>query len=473
MLDRIRLLWYNLCVNLWKRALSARTRKVKRMTNRFPQKAAALLLLACIFSGCTATGINNELTDSSFSSAEASSSAEITSSTEEISSSVQPEPEPEPLKLAPDYDGFSKAMDKTMSYCDIMGMSVAVFKDDEILYTYSGGYADYENKIPFTADTRSRVASVSKMVTSMVMMTLYDQQKIGPASNLSDVTGLPFDVEGKEKIKLWHLMTHTAGFRDTEDFNVKHIQDAKYLLKNSHTSNEPGTAYLYTNFGLGVAGAVIECVSGEYFFDYADKMLFKPLGMDAGYNISMISDKASVAKLYDYSDDSVTDVKNWSRTKYAYTVGGIGNSCYCAQCELIINAKDLARLGMMMTNDGTLDGVKVLSRDAVSQMEMRFFSAPDYDMGLSVRIYDNLIDDRTIYGHNGVAFGAVTGLYYDPTDKTGVAVITNGCIPYSDKNGFYKVNKDALNAAYKYIFDTGDFAKNEPESNNSDTQTGD
>ncbi len=434
------------------------------MSTRFSHKALLSLLLATVIcSGCAPTEVTSDFSETSATqtSPEASAPEGSTSSTEQTSSV----PEPIPPKIAPDYESLSKALDKAMTDRNATGMSVAVFKDSEILYTYGNGLADKENKIPFTDNTRTRVASVSKMVTSMIMMTLYDQGKITPDSVLSEVTGLPFDAPGKGKVKLWHLMTHTAGFVDTEKFN-SFTSDIKYLLKTSHTNNEPGTAYLYTNFGAGTAGAVIECLSGEYFYEYADKALFKPLGMDAGYNIEMISDKESVAKLYE--NDTITDVQHWKRGRSLYSIGGLGNSCYCAQCELIINVKDLARLGMVMTNDGTLDGVKVLSKEAVDLMEKRYFSTPTYDMGLSIRIYDDLIEGKTIYGHNGIAFGAIAGLYYDPVDKTGVAVITNGCSAYVDENGFYKINKDALEAAYQYVFNTGDFAKAPAESGVSD-----
>ncbi len=434
------------------------------MSTQFSRKASALLsllLVSAICCGCSPTEITSDPLETSAtqSAPESSAPAESTSSTEETPSV----PEPAPPQIAPDDESLTKALDKAMTDYYVTGMSVAVFKDNEILYTYGNGFADKENKIPFTDNTRSRVASISKMITSMVMMTLYDQGKITPDSVLSEVTGLPFDAPGKEKVKLWHLMTHTAGFKDIPDFSENHNTNLKSLLKNSHIGCEPGTTYNYTNFGLGTAGAVIECISGEFFFDYADKALFKPLGMDAGYNIEMIKDKESVAKLYEYGV-GVTDVQHWGRNRAVYSIGGLGNSCYCAQCELIINVKDLARLGMVMTNDGTLDGVKILSKEAVDLMEKRYFSTPTYDMGLSVRIYDDLIEGKTIYGHNGMAFGAITGLYYDPVDKTGVAVITNGCGAYADKNGFYKINKDSLNAAYEYVFDTGDFAKVPTES---------
>ncbi len=434
------------------------------MSVKFSKKLSAtisLLLICGILSGCKETSLNSEEL-SIF--VPATSTEHSTTVSEPV---FEPAPPPPVLpKLDPDYEGFSKALDEAMEKNYVMGMSVAVFKDDEILYTYSNGYADEENKIPFTADTRSRVASVSKMITSMVMMTLYDKGLITPDSELSELTGLPFDAPGnKNKVKLWHLMSHTAGFYDTDAFRNDGVQDLNYLLKNSHRDYEPGTNYLYTNFGAGTAGAVIERLTDEFFFDYADECLFKPLGMDAGYNIEMISDKKSVAKLYDYYEDTVTDVQNWRRNKRFYSYIGKGNSCYCAQCELIINVKDLARLGMVMTNDGTLDNVRILSKNAVAEMEKRYFSTPYYDMGLSVRIYDELVEGRTIYGHNGIAFGAVTGLYYDPVDKTGVTIITNGCTPYSDETGFYKINKRSIDAAYKYVFDTGDFAKEKSENN--------
>lgn len=427
----------------------------------------AAIISAAILCGCTKTDISSS-EDINSTSTSTSTYSQLPAPVPVTSSSSAAEPEPEPLpSISPDYQAFENALSEAFSKYYVDGMSVAVFKDNEILHTYGKGFADIENEIPFTADTRSRVASTSKMITSMVMMTLYDEGKITPDSVLSEVTGLPFDAEGKEPVKLWHLMTHTAGFKDTTEFDDEGCQDLKFLLKNSRTKYNPGEAYLYTNFGAGTAGAVIERITGEWFFDYADRVLFKPLGMDAGYGIEMISDKKSVAKLYNYKGVA-TDVQNWNRKGWFYRSIGLGNSCYIAQCELIINVKDLARLGMLMTNNGTLDGVTILSEEAVDLMEKRYFSTYAYDMGLSIRIYDDLIENHTIYGHNGTAFGALTGLYYDPDSRTGIAIITNGCHLATDRNGFYSFNKMCLQAAYDHVFDTGDFAKPEETPETSD-----
>lgn len=432
------------------------------------------LTAAIMLCGCTNTEIienseNINSADSSISSVSTDFSDTQSSSDIQDNSDITVPEEPKKPQLDPDYESFSAALDEAFDKYYVTGMSVAVFKDDEILYTYSNGYADEENGVAFTENTRSRIASISKMVTSMIMMTLYDEGKINPDSVLSEVTGLPFDVAGQQPVKLWHLMTHTAGFVDIGAFTSKGSQDLEYLLRCSRNGYEPGTVYSYTNFGAGTAGAVIERLTGEFFYDYADRILFKPLGMDAGYNIEMISDTESVAKLYDY-DGTVTDVQHWNRNKAFYNRIGLGNSCYCAQCELIINVKDLAKLGMLMTNDGTIDGVTILSPDAVDLMEQRYFSTGYYDMGLSVRIYDDLIEGRTIYGHNGIAFGAITGLYYDPIEKTGIAIITNGCYPSADSEGFYMINKSSMQAAYEYVFDTGDCAK-DFDNNEEDSST--
>lgn len=421
--------------------------------------------------GCAQTEITFSNTDSSTLVIIPEPESVITSTSTD-STTTEPTPTPEPLPtISPDYNTFDAELASAAEKYYVDGMSVAIFKDNEILHTYSTGYADIENKIPFTDETRCRVASTSKMITSMIMMTLYDDGKITPDSILSEVTGLPFDAEGKTPVKLWHLMTHTAGIKDTTEYKDENCQDIKFLLKNSRTNYNPGEAYLYTNFGAGTAGAVIERLTDEFFFDYADKVLFKPLGMDAGYCIDMISDRKSVAKLYNYKGKAI-DVQNWGRTSWYYKSIGLGNSCYVAQCELIINVKDLARLGMLMTNDGTLDGVTILSKDAVDLMEKRYFSTYAYDMGLSVRIYDDLIDNHTIYGHNGTAFGELSGLYYDPDTRTGIAIITNNCHLATDRNGFYMFNKICMQAAYDHVFDTGDFAKPEtPDTSGTSTST--
>lgn len=333
----------------------------------------------------------------------------------------------------------------------IYGMSVALFKDGEIVHTESVGLADVKEEIPCTDNTRYRIASLSKLVSTMMIMKLCDEGKLSTDTVLSEATGLEYDYKySDEKVKLWHVLTHTAGLIDTGIYEdgANFQYSISRIFSGAHNGYDPGEVFNYSNFGSGSMGAIIECITGEYFCDYAEKSFFTPLGMDAAYVIDYIDDKDSCANVYDY-DGEIFKVGTWKRNRKYYEGFGLGNSYYSAQCELIITASDMAKLGIALCGDGTYKEQRILSKESVEAMNSKWFSTEKYDMGLNVRIYDDVIENRVIYGHPGNALGCITGLFYDPSDQTGVVVLTNRCMPIVDNGtGFYTPVREIIEEAY-------------------------
>lgn len=354
----------------------------------------------------------------------------------------------------PDRERFSARLTEIYEEYGIIGMSVAVFDDGEIIHTENLGYADREQKIPCNDNTRYRIASISKVISTIGVMKMADNGDISLDTKLAEATGIEYDwVYSSGTVELKHLLTHTAGLIDTWRFenepNMKY--DINRLMANSRSGEEPGTVFNYSNFGSGSIGAVIERLSGEYFHDYMDRVLFTPLGMDAGYVIDLIDDKESVANLYDY-DGEILNPREWGRDSEYYESFGLGNSYYAAQCELIITASDLAQFGIALSGDGTADGKTILSPESAAAMNENYISTEKFDMGLNVRIYDDIVVGRTIYGHPGNALGCINGIFYDPTDRTGVVFLTNRCFPATDENGFYSVLYEVVNESYSCFF---------------------
>lgn len=362
--------------------------------------------------------------------------------------------EPVPVFIESDTDRFSEKLSEIYEDYGIIGMSVAVFSDGEVIYTENLGYADTENKVLCTDNTRYRIASPSKLVSTIAIMKLCEEGKLSLDTVLSEATGIDYNWKYcNEDVKLWHLLTHTSGLFDSWSFefepNMKY--DINRLMRISKSGNEPGTVYNYSNFGSGSMGAIVERITGEYFHNYADRVLFTPLGMDAGYVIDHIENKESCANLYDF-DGEILKVKEWGRKAEYYESFGLGNSYYTAQCELIITASDLAKIGIALSGDGTFEGKRVISKESVNAINKSYFSAENFDMGLNVRIYDDFVDGRIIYGHPGNALGCITGLYYDPSDGTGIVLLTNHCLPTTEENGIYSALYDAVTEAYYCFF---------------------
>lgn len=176
----------------------------------------------------------------------------------------------------------------------------------------------------------------------------------------------------------------------------------------------------------------------------------------AAYCADLISAREKAANLYLNGALSNTP-KTWGRTTDYYELYGLGNSYHSAQAELLITTPDLARLGVMLAGDGSLNGKRVLSSEAVELINTTFF--PDkgmgFDMGLTVRKYNgSIVEGRCIYGHPGQALGSVNGLFYDPADGTGVAICSVGCSSsVNAANGVYTLLDKCVKEVYRVFFD--------------------
>lgn len=428
--------------------------------------AVMAALIAITFPGCTETKLPQSNASSEISSTQSSGSSE--QSTEPpAQSTASSQNEPVITVITPEEIEAFKAFDRLAQQAadnhSAMGMSIALFKNGQVIHTFNTGFA-VENEIPCANDTVYRVASVSKLVSAASMMTLFDKGKITPYSRLTELTGIPFDREGGSPILLWHLMTHTAGLNDNALYNsaVEFKYDTpgcKYYplteVLGSGGSITPGAQYSYTNFGMGTIGAVIEKISGEYFAEYTDSALFRPMGLNAGYCVDQIYDRNKIANIYQAGSLSYIP-KNSKCNRAFYREFDLGESYLSAATELLISAPDLAKIGIVLSGDGTLNGKRILSKEAVDLMNKTFFSVPgEHEMGLSVRKYkDAVVSGRTICGHPGQALGNVNGLYYDPSDGTGIAICTSGCSAEMNKNGVYEILNDCITAAYDNVFTT-------------------
>ena len=386
--------------------------------------------------------------------------------TENSSSQQQTDADTPPEQTTPpllneniDYAAFDERIAEIASSLGVVGMGLCVFADGEPVYTVNYGYADREAGRLADDDTVYRAASVSKLISTMVLMTLYDDGVLTPYSELETLTGFPYNTPASDSpVLLWHLLTHTAGIVDSYAYENSPYgkPSISYVISNSYSGYAPGKAYSYSNLGAGTIGGIVEKLTGEYFHDYAKRALFDPLGMDAGYCIDLINNRDNAASLYSYGTLLYT-VRSWGRTSAYYESYGLGNSYLSAQCELLITPTDLAKLGIVLSGDGTVDGKTALSREAVNLINETYFigDSMDFDMGLSVRKYKgNFVPNRTIYGHPGQAYGSVNGLYYDPSDGTGVAICSVGCsVALNEDNGVYVLLDKCVKEVYGVFFD--------------------
>ena len=337
------------------------------------------------------------------------------------------------------------------------GMSLAVFKGQDIIYSLSYGTADKAAGIAANIHTKYRIASISKTITAILAMQLVSEGKLDLDADISDYIGFKLRSPAfpETAVTTRHLLTHTSGIFDSNSFetaaNTKVAPSLEYVFKsNCHTGNKPGNTYLYSNLGAGIVSGVIEGAANARFYDYAETKLFDLLGLDAAFIRTQISDTDNIAQIYS-GGGLGCNVKTRS-TQERYANIPIGQMYLLGQGDLMISAVDLAKFGIILAGNGTYNGIRVLPADYVDEMNRVQFRDNNVKRGLALSITDDLVSGREMRGHPGQAYGMVAGLYYDPDDQTGIAFLTNGCSVSKNSFGIYEINDAIVKYTYQTFF---------------------
>ena len=319
-----------------------------------------------------------------------------------------------------------------------VGGAFVVAKDGEIVYERYYGVQQQTTRVPVTERSYFRCASVTKLVTGIGIMKMMDEGLLDVDEDIS--TYLGYKVRNprymETPITLRHLMSHTAGMEENASFSYKSsilsdmIDVTKKARANFKKEVRPGSAYTYSNFGAGITGAVVEAVTGQDVSSFMRAFLFEPLGIDAAYHVSQLTEPDFICATY-RKDGSLYAAPSYMLRQAYEPVADPDHHYRTTIGSLQIRPRDLARLGIALCGDGTVDGVRVLSEEAIAMMRAPHSEAIDgitedspYSF-FTIR-QDTLFDGRTVYGHQGTDEGVVCNLYVEPESGLTLAVMTNG-----------------------------------------------
>lgn len=297
--------------------------------------------------------------------------------------------------------------------------TVVLSKNGKIFLTWSFGGAD-EN-------TCFRIASITKWVTAIGLMTLYDDGKLDLDKDIS--TYLGFKVRNPaypdKPITARMLLSHTSSLSpDASNYHPDWERISKKYDPIFNESIEPGTAYAYADYNGALFGCLIEAISGQSVQNYLSSRVFTPLGLTAAYSPKFLP-SGTVCKDLLKTDGSVeiSVSKDRSRT-YNNSPDPKGNNGYTVG-KLYINASSLTRLAQMMYYGGELNGVRILKAETVKLMEADQPGLAESRYGLStVRL--NQFDRGTWYGHQGRYSGLTSNTYYQRETGITMALILDG-----------------------------------------------
>jgi Beta-lactamase class C and other penicillin binding proteins len=273
------------------------------------------------------------------------------------------------------------------------GWLVLVSRRGEIAHLSTYGVRDLGTGAPILPDTMFRIFSMTKPITSVALMTLYEEGALTLTDPVADYipsfagvrvyergpASAPVTRPPREPVRIWHLLTHTAGltYPFLESGVVGELYReaglARFELPGPDLAAfadrvaglpllfDPGTAWNYS-FAVDVLGRVIEVVSGMPFERFLAERVFGPLGMtDTGFWVPE-DDRDRVAALYAAGPAgglTLIDAGEAALRRPEVPSGGAG---------LISTAGDYHRFLQMLLRGGELDGVRVLGPRTVAYM---------------------------------------------------------------------------------------------------------
>ena len=192
------------------------------------------------------------------------------------------------------------AIQQLMQTTPVVGLSVAVVKDNKIIYNHSFGYKDLEQKLPLQNDHIFRIASISKSFTTTAIMQLVAEKKIRLDQDISELVG--FKVRNpaypSTVITLKMALSHRSSINDSEGyFSLDAIDPATNPnFAKCYNAYEPDKGYMYCNLNYNLAGSILEKITGIRFDKYIQQQILDPLGLYGGYNVNALDTQLIAGK---------------------------------------------------------------------------------------------------------------------------------------------------------------------------------
>ena len=275
----------------------------------------------------------------------------------------------------------------------VAGASALIWRNGREVYFGTAGYADREAKKPFTRATLTQVWSMTKPVTGVALMTLWEQGRFGLDEPLAkylpeyadvkvfagvDSAGKPILRAPDRPIVIRDIMRHTAGFvtdggdsgpekifAQVDPLNLDNTLDQfSRKLVTVPLAYDPGTQWRYSP-AVDVQARLVEKLSGTTFEDYVRAHVFEPLGMRDSAWTQPEANYPRLAAAYSAGPDgklsrkSTTDIRRSNFSDRKLTRGGAG---------IATTMNDYLRFARMLLNRGTLDGVRILRPSTVKLM---------------------------------------------------------------------------------------------------------
>jgi CubicO group peptidase (beta-lactamase class C family) len=301
----------------------------------------------------------------------------------------------------------------------IPGVALGVFRDGRTAIR-GFGVTSIDDPLPVSADTVFPLASISKTVTATTMMRLVEQGKVdlrAPVRKYLPDFRVQHEAASRD-VTICHLLTHTSGWEGQLSAVDRGDETLARFVAELSTNMQlapPGAAWSYNNAGFGVAGRVIEAVTGSTFGDAVYDLVFKPLGLSRAFTRvgDIVTHRFALGHRIS-ADGAATIVRPFTLGS-TLPAGGVAMSM-----------SDVLAYARFHLGDGTTaSGARVLTRATLDGMRTPQLRKQGYDDDMGVGWHLRDVGDTRTAAHGGTFAGHILLLELVPAKNFAIAILTN------------------------------------------------
>lgn len=278
---------------------------------------------------------------------------------------------------------------------DIAGAVIVVVRNEDVLLQKGYGYADREKGIPVDPErTLFRPGSISKLFTSTAVMQLVEAGRLDLDADVNSYLDFRVPPKDGKPVTLRNLLTHTAGFEESLK-SIFSAHEAGLIPLDRFTRDAlpaqifpAGEIPAYSNYGSGLAGYIVQRVTGQPFEAYVEHHIFAPLGMTRSTFRQPLPDElaATMSKGYALASDASHGFE-FVNPAPAGALSAVGT--------------DIGRFMIAQLNEGAAGDARILAPETTRSMHATAFRVTPSINGMSLGFFELDRNGYRVLGHSG------------------------------------------------------------------------
>lgn len=325
------------------------------------------------------------------------------------------------------YNVINQWLDAQVAYQHLPGVSAAVVKDQQVIWSKGFGMSNTDQKIKTQTSTIYSICSISKLFTSVAIMQLYDQGKLrldDPVESVLPNFNIKQQFKDSGPITVRSLLTHSSGLpRESDfpywtgpDFPFPTLQQMDKRLGEQETLYPASTYFQYSNLGMSLLGEIVEKISGKPYNQYVEENILQPLKLanthpylpKGQWGNKMAVGYGAIKR------DGTRDKVNLFDARGITAAAGYSS-----------NVEDLAQFASWQFRLLEKGGTELLKSSTLKEMHRVQWVDPDWKIHWGLGFVVSQSEGTTYVSHGGSCPGYRTTLQIDPKNKMAYTVMVN------------------------------------------------